>query len=412
MTDISYTEIANRIMQKAREAGIPSERALCLQAGVNANFVRAIRIGKTRSPRGDSLQKVASLLKVSVDWILTGHEESAPVTKDTSTPHEVSSGRQIADRALQKGLELGYKSERAICIAAEVSPDFLRHLRIGKVQSPRAESLSKVAELLQVSMDWILTGDDTNTPNTREIPNSNSGNLNSILGQWMSEVLEKTGWSAAHWAKLAETTPSNITRMIRDPAASSRPRVDTLMKLARAVPAATNIEAPTFLHLPEEPLEISPSPSSQNDKIIEVDVLGGMGGGGIAPTVNYTDDGGNTYQTDDVKALWDLPSPYLTELRVSATNARIIEVQGDSMEPTLRPGDRVMINIADKRPSPPGVFALWDGFGIVVKRLEPIPNSDPATLRLISDNEKHSTYERTLDEVCIVGRVVWFGRRM
>lgn len=408
MTDIAYTEIANRIMQKAREAGIPSERALCLQAGVNANFVRAIRIGKTRSPRGDSLQKVASLLKVSVDWILTGHEESAPVTKDTSPHH----GRQIADRALQKGLELGYKSERAICLAAGVSPDFLRHLRIGKVQSPRAESLSKVAALFQVSMDWMLTGDDTNPPNTREIPNSDSGNLNSILGQWMSEVLEKTGWSAAHWAKLAETAPSNITRMIRDPSASSRPRIDTLMKLARAVPAATDIEAPAFLNLPEETHEIRPPSSSQNDKIIEVDVLGGMGGGGIALTVNYTDDDGNTYQTDDVKALWDLPSPYLTELRVSATNARIIEVQGDSMEPTLRPGDRVMINIADKRPSPPGVFAVWDGFGIVVKRLEPIPNSDPPTLRLISDNEKHSAYERTLDEVCIVGRVVWFGRRM
>lgn len=236
----------------------------------------------------------------------------------------------------------------------------------------------------------------------------------NLISAWMSAVLDKTGWSAAHWAKLAKTAPSNITRMTRDPEASSRPRIDTLLKLARVVPESAGIEAPDFMNMPmqDEIPEMVDKESFRTGAVAEIDVVGGMGGGGIALAVNYTDANGNTYQSDDIKAFWDLPSIYLTELRVSADNARIIEVQGDSMEPTLRPGDRVMINVADKRPSPPGVFAVWDGFGIVVKRLEPIPNSDPPTLRLISDNDRHSTYERSFDEVCIVGRVVWFGRRM
>lgn len=145
----------------------------------------------------------------------------------------------------------------------------------------------------------------------------------------------------------------------------------------------------------------------------EVDVRGGMGGGGIAIPVNRTDEWGNTTVSDDIKAQWEIPPDYLRhELRVEAAEARIIEVQGDSMEPTLRPGDRVMVNTGDRRPSPPGVFAVWDGFGVVVKRIEPIPNSDPPTLRLISDNDHHGVYERTMEEVNIIGRVVWFSRRM
>lgn len=152
---------------------------------------------------------------------------------------------------------------------------------------------------------------------------------------------------------------------------------------------------------------------SNRGAIPEVDVRGGMGGGGIAMALNHTDAHGNTTAIDDVKAQWELPPEYLAhELRVNAAQARIIEVQGDSMDPTLRPGDRVMVHLGDRRPSPPGVFAVWDGFGVVVKRIETIPNSDPPTLRLISDNDRHGAYERTLDEVNIIGRVVWFARRM
>ncbi len=152
--------------------------------------------------------------------------------------------------------------------------------------------------------------------------------------------------------------------------------------------------------------------NEKRKKILEIDVYGGMGGGGVAAFHNHTDSDGNTIVADDIRATWELPQDYISELRIAPGKARIIEVQGDSMEPTLRTGDRVMINTADKRPSPPGIFAVWDGFGVVVKRIEPIPNSDPPTLRIISDNSYHGAYERTIEEVNIIGRVIWFARRI
>mgnify|MGYP002176238828 CR=1 FL=1 len=65
-----------------------------------------------------------------------------------------------------------------------------------------------------------------------------------------------------------------------------------------------------------------------------------------------------------------------------------------------------------KSPLPPGIFVLHDAMGLVAKRLEHIPNSDPPAVRVISDNGLYSAYERTADEVTIVGRIRWFAREL
>lgn len=98
------------------------------------------------------------------------------------------------------------------------------------------------------------------------------------------------------------------------------------------------------------------------------------------------------------------------ELRSEPRALRIMHVEGDSMEPTLMNGDIVLIDTERRMPTPPGVFVLHDGMGLVAKRLEHIPNSDPPLIRIISDNPAYSAYERTSDEVNIVGRIRWFGR--
>ncbi len=38
--------------------------------------------------------------------------------------------------------------------------------------------------------------------------------------------------------------------------------------------------------------------------------------------------------------------------------------------------------------------------------------SDPALLRIKSDNPNHDDYERTIDEVSVIGRIIWVGRRI
>jgi phage repressor protein C with HTH and peptisase S24 domain len=89
-----------------------------------------------------------------------------------------------------------------------------------------------------------------------------------------------------------------------------------------------------------------------------------------------------------------------------------MHVEGDSMMPTLHSGDIVLVDMSRRSPTPPGIFVLHDGMGLVAKRLEHIPNSDPPRVRIISDNTFYSPYEGLADEVNIVGRIRWFAREI
>ena len=62
--------------------------------------------------------------------------------------------------------------------------------------------------------------------------------------------------------------------------------------------------------------------------------------------------------------------------------------------------------------TPLGIFILDDGVGLVAKRIEIIPNTTPQMLRISSENSAYSSYQRRIDEVHIIGRVIWFARRL
>ena len=100
------------------------------------------------------------------------------------------------------------------------------------------------------------------------------------------------------------------------------------------------------------------------------------------------------------------------KLKASPSQLRIMHVEGDSMAPTLLSGDAVLVDMTRRAPNPPGIFVLDDGMGLVAKRLEHIPNSDPPAVRVISDNKHYPEYERTADEIHIVGRIRWFAREI
>jgi phage repressor protein C with HTH and peptisase S24 domain len=99
-------------------------------------------------------------------------------------------------------------------------------------------------------------------------------------------------------------------------------------------------------------------------------------------------------------------------LRAAPSMLRVMAVQGDSMMPTLNEGDVILVDMNQRNPIPPGVFVLHDGMGLVAKRLEHVPMSDPPRVRIISDNPHYTPYECTADEINIVGRVRWYGREM
>jgi len=147
-----------------------------------------------------------------------------------------------------------------------------------------------------------------------------------------------------------------------------------------------------------------------DDGIAQIDVTGGMGGGGVS-IVNPGVPGkhGMTFAAEHIRDYWRLPVEVLMALGLRAGDIAIIPVQGDSMTSTLTEGDFVFVDTRHRLPSPDGIYALTDEFGgVVVKRLEIAsgPRDDDVMIRIISDNPKHVPKERPLSDINIMGRVV------
>jgi len=99
------------------------------------------------------------------------------------------------------------------------------------------------------------------------------------------------------------------------------------------------------------------------------------------------------------------------ELHAKANDLLMIEARGDSMAPDFLHGDQILIDCRDRNPVQPGAFCLWDGDGYVVKLIERAPMRS-GIYRVFSANARFSAYEVQADEVQIMGRPVWLGRRL
>ena len=110
---------------------------------------------------------------------------------------------------------------------------------------------------------------------------------------------------------------------------------------------------------------------------------------------------------------WGFPAIWLVGVAGHGpSHIHVIEVQGNSMEPSLSPGDKVVVDRGQTEPSPPGYFVLRDGSGIVIKQVEHVPDSNPPRVTVKSVNRDYDACERRIDKISIIGRVVAAIRRV
>lgn len=216
----------------------------------------------------------------------------------------------------------------------------------------------------------------------------------------LREIREAKGLTQKQLAELLNTTDVSVSRYEKE---ESRLTLPLLRKMARELRCTVadligetdergEVQRPERQLIPEEERRFA--------LIGELDITA-TAGGGTAP------------ETTEVSAEWGFPVDWVRyEMRARPVDLSIISVEGDSMSPTILPGDKVVVNRGARSPSPPGLFVLWDGLGLVAKRLEHIPRSDPPRVRIMSDNERYRPYEATAEEVEIVGRIVGRWERL
>lgn len=153
----------------------------------------------------------------------------------------------------------------------------------------------------------------------------------------------------------------------------------------------------------QEPVRIVPAGDSLEGfgRIAEIDVRASAGAGAVNEGL------------EEVKQVWYFHDSIIRhEFRARTNDLRMITIDGDSMEPLLGSGDRILIDTSQRVPAPPGIFVIWDGLGLVAKRIEHEPNSEPPKVTIKSVNPEYQSYERLAEEVHIIGRVVWAAKRL
>ena len=212
---------------------------------------------------------------------------------------------------------------------------------------------------------------------------------NSEIREALTQAKERLGWSVAEWSRKAELSEGTLRNFLAG--TSNSLTVASLSKLA----SAANTTVGEILNQQATDFVSDKFTSTHMIHVRELDIRASGGDGALIG------------EEEKEVANWRMPEKLVsTHTLADHQTIRIIQVVGDSMVPDFQPGDRIMVDTTDRRPSPPGVFVLWDGLGLVVKRLEYFKDGDEPMVVLISANPAYEKRSVRLEDCFISGRVI------
>ncbi len=87
----------------------------------------------------------------------------------------------------------------------------------------------------------------------------------------------------------------------------------------------------------------------------------------------------------------------------------LITARGDSMEPAIGDGDLLLLDMRELRTLDPSIYVVRMDQSLLAKRLQRLTDG---RIRIQSDNPLYSPESVYPDEIQILGRIVWIGRKV
>jgi phage repressor protein C with HTH and peptisase S24 domain len=185
-----------------------------------------------------------------------------------------------------------------------------------------------------------------------------------------------------------------------------KPTLETLVTVARG--AGVNLE---WLATGEGPVR-----GAVNDKSLPV-VLAGLPQSiatdfALVPRLDIKASAGNGALAVDEEVIDFLAfqASWLRSRNINPDRARVMTAKGDSMEPTIRDGDVLLVDTSIDRVRDNALYIIvFEGL-VFVKRIH---MKMDGSILLISDNQLYPPETITSDaapRLHVAGRVVWFGR--
>ncbi|MBF0381446.1 MAG: LexA family transcriptional regulator [Magnetococcales bacterium] len=100
------------------------------------------------------------------------------------------------------------------------------------------------------------------------------------------------------------------------------------------------------------------------------------------------------------------------EMKLDPKELALVIVEGDSMAPTLNAGDLLLLDRREKQVSSDGIYVIQQENNLIAKRLQ---KRLDGSVMVKNDNQAYDTQTLTpdqIDNLKIVGRVKWTGKRV
>lgn len=210
----------------------------------------------------------------------------------------------------------------------------------------------------------------------------------------IDEALKRKGLSDAAASKLAVGHPSLIKNLRMERKGEKRYNLPSLQRLAEVLDLEFYFGSPRTSSTASSTIV----DGEQFDIVARHDAVGAAGDGMInldGPPIDHL----------------AFSKRWLAQNGISAGDSVLINVRGDSMEPSLYDGDLVMIDRRKTYIRSGQIYAFRDGDTLRIKRIEIIPGT---ALILRSDNPKHPPDYRAGEAMNgisqnILGQIVWSG---
>lgn len=224
-----------------------------------------------------------------------------------------------------------------------------------------------------------------------------SADLQEAMARRLSETMKAKSVSQTELAQKIGTTKQQVYKL-------EKGHVRLRDEWARKIAPHLGVKAEWLLFLDGdmEPQDGSLRPSGFGNEnyvpVAALDTRAGAGGCGIV-------------HNDSFRAPHYFDIGFITQkLRACPEDLCLVEIEGQSMEPLLQHGDLVLVDRRKTNISMEGIFVLHDGNGIVCKWVERCHESDIPKIVIKSENKRFSEYYALIDEIRIIGRVVWYSR--
>jgi len=297
-------------------------------------------------------------------------------------------------------------TQKELCEKAGMKLPSLRDYELGN-RIPGGEAVADLARV-GINANWLLTGKGEMLWIGILEQSRDKQAIALIEEGWWSIIKEaiKTITDASYWFLTTLNDPNDPLNHFVDDYNSGKMLTDPVLR--KRIPEISLEEIKEWGRtVGAWKARLIASPASEKDSIFSgfvlvprYDVAASMGNGAVIHSEQIVDH--LAFRAEWVR----------TELGANPNNLVLISAIGDSMEPTLRAGDLLLIDRSDAGVKQDAIYAFATNGELRVKRMQ---LKIDGRVVVKSDNPQYDSEILTSEMAAslrIVGRVVWSGRRM